>query len=342
MEGDENQIAHLIEDGEENLDQDHEEDNEQDHVNVVPFRLIRLTSDDGEFVIEKDEDESVSGLDNIHGKFDTKVRGKYSKYYKQTYRPAWEHMPDFKGWLKGVKGQPTRAYCIFCQKTLHAHRLSLLKHTCTIRHQKAAQAHGHPIQSDMSSSGEREGNKVHTVIINEEGVLTGEESSNEPIQAQVDGEDDDVSMDHEDLDEEFIGDHDESITTNASENNQMESKNFHKIPPISTHVIDMTRGAPVFGLNVSLYKLVDGRWTYINEGLTNSKGRCSSFFKQATYTPGRYKLHYDVDRYFASKKQQSPFPFIETIFDGTEGSPLHFPLLIGPNNYSTYRSTFEQ
>ena len=86
------------------------------------------------------------------------VRG---KYYKQTYRPAWEQMPDFKGkmkpikpalcylyltvfvkgWLRGVVGEPTRAYCTYCQKTLHAHRLSLLKHTCTIRHQKAAQIH---------------------------------------------------------------------------------------------------------------------------------------------------------------------------------------------------------
>lgn len=47
----------------------------------------------------------------------------------------------FVGWLRGVQGEPTRAFCTYCQKTLHAHRLSLLKHTCTIRHQKAAQLH---------------------------------------------------------------------------------------------------------------------------------------------------------------------------------------------------------
>jgi hypothetical protein len=45
----------------------------------------------------------------------------------------------FSGWLKGVPGQPTRAYCSFCEKSLHAHRLSLLKHTCTLKHTKAAQ-----------------------------------------------------------------------------------------------------------------------------------------------------------------------------------------------------------
>jgi hypothetical protein len=45
----------------------------------------------------------------------------------------------FSDWLKGVPGQPTRAYCSFCKKSLHAHRLSLLKHTCTLKHTKAAQ-----------------------------------------------------------------------------------------------------------------------------------------------------------------------------------------------------------
>jgi hypothetical protein len=43
------------------------------------------------------------------------------------------------GWLKGVPGEPTRAYCSFCKKSLHAHRLSLLKHTSTLKHTRAAQ-----------------------------------------------------------------------------------------------------------------------------------------------------------------------------------------------------------
>lgn len=81
--------------------------------------------------------------------------------------------------------------------------------------------------------------------------------------------------------------------------------------PISTHVIDTTRGKPVTGLQVSLYKLIDGRWTYINEGLTNSNGRFSQFLEQCDFTPGRYKLHYDVDRYFESRKQETLYPFIE-------------------------------
>ena len=45
------------------------------------------------------------------------------------------------GWLTSVPFQPTRAYCMYCKKNLHAHRLSLLKHTCTMKHQRAALLH---------------------------------------------------------------------------------------------------------------------------------------------------------------------------------------------------------
>lgn len=43
------------------------------------------------------------------------------------------------GWLTCVPEQQTRAYCLYCRKDLHAHRLSLLKHMCTIKHQRSAQ-----------------------------------------------------------------------------------------------------------------------------------------------------------------------------------------------------------
>ena len=43
--------------------------------------------------------------------------------------------------MTSVPFQPTRAYCMYCKKNLHAHRLSLLKHTCTMKHQRAALLH---------------------------------------------------------------------------------------------------------------------------------------------------------------------------------------------------------
>lgn len=38
------------------------------------------------------------------------------------------------GWLTSISGQPDKAFCKCCEKILHAHRLSLLKHTCSLKH----------------------------------------------------------------------------------------------------------------------------------------------------------------------------------------------------------------
>lgn len=65
------------------------------------------------------------------------------------------------------------------------------------------------------------------------------------------------------------------------------------------------------GLQVSLYKLIDGRWTYINEGVTNTSGKFYNFVERNDFQPGRYKLHFDVDRYFEGRKQNTMYPFIE-------------------------------
>ena len=40
---------------------------------------------------------------------------------------------------------------------------------------------------------------------------------------------------------------------------------IRKQPNISTHVIEASKGYPMVGLQVSLYKLQEGRWTYIYE-----------------------------------------------------------------------------
>ncbi|KYB28295.1 uncharacterized protein LOC655985 isoform X2 [Tribolium castaneum] len=270
------------------------------------------------------------------------VRG---KYYKQTYRPAWEQMPDFKGWLRGVVGEPTRAYCTYCQKTLHAHRLSLLKHTCTIRHQKAAQIHN----NRKNKTQNMETQEIHAVVLQESDLN----------QTEIDNEDGDtieyteVTSEVEDeenaqkdgFDQEIVEEEEEEESTmelhqvTFEKHNQNFQGNQSK-SPISTHVIDTTRGVPVSGLQVSLYKLIDGRWTYINEGVTNLNGKFGGFVDRADFSTGRYKLHYDVDRYFEARKQDSMYPFIEVVFDCravTEN--YHVPVILSPYGYSTYRGS---
>ncbi|KAF5303697.1 hypothetical protein FQR65_LT00841 [Abscondita terminalis] len=243
------------------------------------------------------------------------------KYYKQTYRTAWENMPDFKGWLRGVYGQPTRAYCMYCQKTLHAHRLSLLKHTCTIRHQKAAQIHSiRKCKERMDNLAEHD--DMH-------GDEEGEEMLDYP--KPDDGEaDEEEQIEHEEVEEEEEDSIPiESLSTQLQKYHRQNTTNTMASvkPPISTHVLDTSKGIPVTGLQVSLYKLIDGRWTYINEGLTNTDGRFTNFLERSDFTPGRYKLHYDVDRFFEAKKQDTLYPFIE----GAPGSPCNSQGVLGCN-----------
>ncbi|KAG5876114.1 hypothetical protein JTB14_013693 [Gonioctena quinquepunctata] len=252
------------------------------------------------------------------------------KYYKQTYRPAWEQMPDFKGWLKGVEGEPTRAFCTYCQKTLHAHRLSLLKHTCTIRHLKAAQIYTAKKNKTIHVK------KLDSIAgVKEKMVNLNEDLMNESEEVESpDMEDGDI-----DDDEDEDGENQNSMEFQMGQKDPLQKSVVTETPPISTQVTDMCKGKAVSGLQVSLYKLIDGRWTYINEGLTNSSGNFSQFLDRCDFLPGRYKLHYDVDRYFEAKKQDTMYPFIEIVFDCTNfADSQHIPLLLSPFGYTTYKA----
>ncbi|XP_044259823.1 uncharacterized protein LOC123008179 [Tribolium madens] len=270
------------------------------------------------------------------------VRG---KYYKQTYRPAWEQMPDFKGWLRGVVGEPTRAYCTYCQKTLHAHRLSLLKHTCTIRHQKAAQIHNNRKNKNQNM----EQQEIHAVVLQEEDLnqteMDNEDGDTIEYTEMTSEVEDEENAQKDGFDQEIVEEEEEEESTLELHQVPFEKRNQNfqanqTKAPISTHVIDTTRGCPVSGLQVSLYKLIDGRWTYINEGVTNLNGKFGGFVDRSDFSPGRYKLHYDVDRYFEARKQDTMYPFIEVVFDcRSTNENYHVPIILSPYGYSTYRGS---
>ncbi|XP_018335346.1 uncharacterized protein LOC108744194 isoform X2 [Agrilus planipennis] len=240
------------------------------------------------------------------------------------------------GWLRGVQGEPTRAYCMYCEKTLHAHRLSLLKHTCTIRHQKAAQIHNIR-KSKSDNSDTQEENKSILVNMNEEQIVG--EHPETIIEFTEPSQIDDVEHEVEEIEDEEDEEPSFSIHFQKSRNQNSNAMSSTK-PPISTHVLDTTKGIPVNGLQVSLYKLIEGRWTYINEGITSTDGRFASFLDRENFSTGRYKLHYDVDRFFESRKQDSLYPFIEIVIDCRSSSDhYHVPLLLSPYGYTTYRGS---
>lgn len=116
-------------------------------------------------------------------------------------------------------------------------------------------------------------------------------------------------------------------------------------PPISTHILDTTRGQPAVGVDVikkkitvlfcsvlfevsrnfiriliafeqvALFKLVDGNWVLINDSVTNSDGRCAEFLQREAFRSGRYKLHFAVEKYFKSIRSSTIYPFIEVCYE---------------------------
>lgn len=66
-----------------------------------------------------------------------------------------------------------------------------------------------------------------------------------------------------------------------------------------------------YKLKVSLYKLTDGNWALINKSVTNADGRCADLLLQSSYQCGRYKLYFDVEKYFERLQTSSIYPFIE-------------------------------
>ncbi|XP_076622488.1 uncharacterized protein LOC143342458 isoform X3 [Colletes latitarsis] len=115
-----------------------------------------------------------------------------------------------------------------------------------------------------------------------------------------------------------------------------------KKPRISTHVVDTSKGLPVGGLQVSLYKLMDGRWTFLNESNTSPNGRCVDLVDnmKINFTTGRYKIHFDVDKYFTLRRIETMYPFIEIVFDvKNPAGHYHIPVLLSPFGYTTYRGS---
>lgn len=62
---------------------------------------------------------------------------------------------------------------------------------------------------------------------------------------------------------------------------------------------------------VSLFKFVDSNWVLIHESVTNADGRCAEFLQRDAFRSGRYKLHFDVEKYFKSIRTATIYPFIE-------------------------------
>ena len=107
---------------------------------------------------------------------------------------------------------------------------------------------------------------------------------------------------------------------------------------ITTHVLDTTYGRPAEGVEVHLFKMVDGQWQFLAGGHTNDNGRLPPLLPELE--TGLYKLVFKTADYFARHHPSAFYPYIPIVFDiHTPHTHYHVPLLLSPYGYSTYRGS---
>ena len=107
-------------------------------------------------------------------------------------------------------------------------------------------------------------------------------------------------------------------------------------PPITTHILDLTRGRPAAGVAVRLF----GPEGQLADGVTNDDGRVEVWSEAYSLVAGKYRLEFDVEPWFAARQEQSFYEDVHISFRvGDTAEHYHVPLLLSPFGYSTYRGS---
>jgi 5-hydroxyisourate hydrolase len=114
---------------------------------------------------------------------------------------------------------------------------------------------------------------------------------------------------------------------------------------LSTHVLDLSRGAPASGVRIELFRITGGGSELIRSVTTNRDGRTDEPLLSADPLPGGvFELVFHAAEYFrAIGTPLADPPFLDRVairfgIDPAGGS-YHVPLLLAPYSYSTYRGS---
>jgi 5-hydroxyisourate hydrolase len=110
---------------------------------------------------------------------------------------------------------------------------------------------------------------------------------------------------------------------------------------ITTHILDTSLGKPAANVPVRLERPDSGyQWEIIASGITNADGRVPNLLpNDEPLKPGTYRLVFEIEDYFVDNARVSFYPFIPIVFDVTDDSHYHVPLLLNPFGYATYRGS---
>jgi 5-hydroxyisourate hydrolase len=112
--------------------------------------------------------------------------------------------------------------------------------------------------------------------------------------------------------------------------------------PITTHVLDTSRGRPAAGVPVSLARASEGEtWQHLADGTTDADGRVADLLAPGSLQVGTYRIRFDTAAYFDRLGVDAYFyPWAEIVFRVADASAhYHVPLLLNPFGYATYRGS---
>ena len=109
---------------------------------------------------------------------------------------------------------------------------------------------------------------------------------------------------------------------------------------LTTHVLDITKGKPAWGITITLFEKVGTEWLEVAKGITNKDGRLTHLIKEDELLPfGIYKIRFDTKPYFDAMEIETFYPMVDIIFEIKTDEHYHIPLLLSPFGYSTYRGS---
>ena len=114
---------------------------------------------------------------------------------------------------------------------------------------------------------------------------------------------------------------------------------------LTTHVLDTMNGCPAGGMQLALYRVVQGQPQLVRRLALNADGRTDGpLLDAATLQAGAYRLVFEVAAYFRGRGAALPEPpFLDAVpvdFGIADaGQHYHVPLLVSPWAYSTYRGS---
>lgn len=108
--------------------------------------------------------------------------------------------------------------------------------------------------------------------------------------------------------------------------------------PITTHILDTTKGLPAKGVDVILEQQAGKKFIQLAKGKTNQDGRIEDLLTPgSTVNKGVYRLTFMTGKYF---KGNSFYPYVQLVFEVKNPEQhYHVPLLLNPFGLTTYRGT---